>query len=149
MLRDAWFIARNDLLHSLREKETILWTFIMPIMFFYFIGTITGGMGDGNAATERDRLSVQVPDNAGFLADEVILRLEAGGFEVVPAGSPQEFAASRRRLAIPDGFTENVLAGRKAVVIFSRPNDDMTTSRASTIRFAWRGQFTPSWPTWS
>ncbi|HWB14086.1 MAG TPA: ABC transporter permease [Pirellulales bacterium] len=127
MLRDAWFIARNDLLHSLREKETIVWVFVMPILFFYFIGTITGGMGGGGKQPAgKDRLSVQVPENAGFLADEVIRRLEAGGFEVVSAQSQEEFADSPRRLAIPHGFTENVLAGRKSVVTFSRPSADVS-----------------------
>ncbi|HEV3342171.1 MAG TPA: ABC transporter permease [Pirellulales bacterium] len=127
MFRDAWFIGRNDLLHSLRERETILWVFIMPIMFFYFIGTITSGMGGaGGPGTGKDRLSVQVPDDAGFLAYELIRRLEAGGFQVVPAKSEEEFAGSPRRLAIPEGFTSQVLAGEKSVVTFWRPGADQS-----------------------
>lgn len=122
MLRDAWFIARNDLLHSLRERETILWVFVMPIMFFYFIGTITSGMGGGGGPVGNEQLGVQVADDAGFLADEVIRRLEAGGFQVVRVKNAEEFAGSPRRLAIPAGFTEDVLAGRKSVVAFSRQN---------------------------
>jgi ABC-2 type transport system permease protein len=124
MFRDAWFIARNDLLHSLRERETILWVFIMPIMFFYFIGTITGGMGGPGGGASKDRLSVQIPENAGFLADELIRRLEAGGFEVILTKNAEEFAGSPRRLAIPDGFTSHVLAGEKSAVTFWRPNAD-------------------------
>jgi ABC-type multidrug transport system permease subunit len=121
MFRDAWFIARNDLLHSLRERETILWVFIMPIMFFYFIGTITKGMG-GPGGAGQEGLTVRVPENAGFLADELIRRLEAGGFQVVPAKSQEEFAGSPRRLAIPDGFTSRVLAGQESAVTFWRPS---------------------------
>lgn len=124
MLRDAWFIARSDLLHALRERETIFWVFIMPIMFFYFIGTITSGMG--RQATGRDRLSVLVPDDAGFLAAELTRRLEAGGFQVVPSKSNEEFDANPRRLAVPSGFTEKVLAGEKVVLNFSRKNSDQS-----------------------
>ena len=32
----------------LRARETLLWLFVMPILFFYFIGTVTGGF-DGPA----------------------------------------------------------------------------------------------------
>ena len=39
MWRDAWFIARSDVRYLLMKRETILWTFVMPIIFFYFIGT--------------------------------------------------------------------------------------------------------------
>ncbi len=122
MLRDSWFIARNDLLHSLRERETILWVFVMPIMFFYFIGTITSSMGGGGGSVGNERLAVQVPDDAGFLADEIIRRLEAAGFQVVRTKTSEEFAGSPRRLAIPAGFTEHVLAGEKSVVTLSRQN---------------------------
>ena len=34
--RDVRFIAGRDL---------ALWTFLMPIVFFYFLGTVTGGFG--------------------------------------------------------------------------------------------------------
>lgn len=123
-LRDAWFIARHDLLHSLREKETILWVFIMPIMFFYFIGTITSGMG--GQPTGKERLSIEMPDDAGLVAAEVTRRLEAAGFQVVPAKSQEDFDASARRLAIPNDFTQSVLAGKKAVVRFSHKDGDQS-----------------------
>jgi ABC-2 type transport system permease protein len=124
MLRDAWFIARNDLLHSLREKETILWVFIMPIMFFYFIGTVISGIGGQPAG--RQRLLVQAPDDAGFLGDELTRRLAAAGFEVVPASNQEAFEAASRRLAIPSGFTKDVLAGKKVSVAFSRKSADQS-----------------------
>ena len=41
MSSPAWFVARHDLLYMLRRRETLLWTFVMPIVFFYFIGTVT------------------------------------------------------------------------------------------------------------
>ena len=44
-MRAALFLARADLVHLLRQKETILWTFLMPALFFWFIGTVTGGGG--------------------------------------------------------------------------------------------------------
>ncbi|MEK6194917.1 MAG: hypothetical protein N2F24_11910, partial [Deltaproteobacteria bacterium] len=38
-------LARTDLKLALKERSTVLWLFIMPVVFFYFIGTVTqGGM---------------------------------------------------------------------------------------------------------
>ena len=45
MWRDACFIAGRDLAIMLRTRETILWTFVMPVVFFYFMGTVTAGFG--------------------------------------------------------------------------------------------------------
>lgn len=133
MFRDAWFIARHDLLHALRERETILWTFVMPILFFYFIGTITSGMGGQMGGS--DRLTAKIPDDAGFLGDEITRRLEAAGFDVVPSKSDEEFAASSRRLAIPGNFTNNVLAGNKQVLRFSR-KDANQSGQYDEVRLA-------------
>ena len=36
MLSAAVFIARADLAFMLRQKETLLWIFVMPLLFFYF-----------------------------------------------------------------------------------------------------------------
>ena len=53
----AWFIARSDVAHMLRRRETLAWIFVMPILFFYFIGTVTGGLaprsGDGRDALAK------------------------------------------------------------------------------------------------
>jgi hypothetical protein len=56
MLRAAWFIARKDVQYMLRERETLLWTFIMPIIFFFFIGTITGGFAGDDSPDRPDPL---------------------------------------------------------------------------------------------
>ena len=47
MLRDALYLARMDAAHLLRRRETLLWTFVMPIIFFYFFGTIIGVVAVG------------------------------------------------------------------------------------------------------
>ena len=45
MLRDALYLAYRDLRYLLPRRETWMWTFVMPIIFFYFIGSVTGGFG--------------------------------------------------------------------------------------------------------
>jgi ABC-type multidrug transport system permease subunit len=125
MLRDALYIARMDARYLLSRRETIVWTFLMPVVFFYFIGTISGGNG---SADSRDPLAVSVPADAGFLADRLIQRLTVGDYRVVRTRSSEEFLAYGRRLEIPSGFTGEVLAGHPMKVRFTRMGQELDTS---------------------
>jgi hypothetical protein len=136
--RDAWFVARTDLAAMLRQRETLLWVFVMPIVFFYFIGTITGGaVSPGTTADRPDPLRLEAPRDAGFLVDEIARRLEGQRFQVeraaetaVPAGArgaPGEAsgrpAGPPRRLVVEATasgrpFTEAVLAGERQTLRF-------------------------------
>lgn len=122
MLHGAWFITRHDLRTMLRQKETLLWTFLMPPVFFFFIGTVTGGFG-GPDPDEPDPLALEAPPDAGFLVDQVERRLEERNFVVERLGGAA-FAAAPRRLALPAGFSDSLLAGRRVKVVFGRADAD-------------------------
>lgn len=123
MLRAAWFIARKDVQYLLWQKETILWTFIMPVIFFYFIGTITAGFG--GSGPSADTLALRAPQDAGFLLDRIVKRLEDRDFRVVRPETEEEFLQYGRRLTIPPGMTDTVLAGETATVRFARRGGGM------------------------
>ena len=107
----------------LRRRETILWTFLMPIIFFYFIGTITGGFsGRGD---EKEPIALRVPSDAGFLVDQLVRRLEDRKYKVVRASSEQELARYSRRVIIPAGFTDLALAHKPVHVRFDRKGSGM------------------------
>jgi ABC-2 type transport system permease protein len=116
MLRDALFLARKDLQHLFREWSTWLWAFLMPIVFFYFIGSITGGM---SRAPTAETIGVLVGQDAGFLVDEFVRNLEAVGYKVDRASTSTIFYYSRQ-ITIPAGFTKSVLAGKQSTIAFSR-----------------------------
>ena len=122
-MRGALFIARMDAWNLLRRRETILWTFIMPVVFIYFIGTITGR--SVGSTDSKDDLAVSVSPDSGFLADELIGRLEARNYRVVRTGDHQQFLNSSRRLEIPPGFTASVLRGTPVKLKFSRTGEDV------------------------
>jgi len=120
MLRDAWFIATRDVAFMLGQKPTILWVFVMPFVFFYFIGTVTGG-GGGFVATESVPLAIEAPaGDGGFLLDRLYEALEAEDFALAYPATEGELAAYDRRLVIPPPspghatFTDSVLAGEQA-----------------------------------
>jgi len=136
-LGQAWFVARHDLVVMLKEKETLLWVFVMPIVFFYFIGTVTGGFGGGGGSRGSDPivLEAQAPD--GFLAAELEHRLTAEGF-VVQRNTAASSETARRLIvpAAPDGFTdigEAVLAGERTTLGL-RSDADGTGGDYDTVR---------------
>ena len=116
-LAGAWFVARKDVQYLLRSRETILWTFIMPILFFYLIGTITGGFGGDDDS--RDKLAVATAGEPGFLYDQLVRRLEEQELEVVPVEAA-ELADYRRRLTVPADLTDRLLAGEQVELRFVR-----------------------------
>ncbi len=106
------FLARKDLALMFRARETWVWAFFMPLVFFYIIGATSGGYG--RPAT-REAIALLAPDNAGFLADHLARRLERH-YRVVRVSDEALQARYRRRLTIPPHFTDKVTAGRQATV---------------------------------
>ena len=111
-------LARTDLKLALKERSTVLWLFIMPVVFFYFIGTVTqGGMSFTDTTV---RLLVENEDG-GFLSQHLVTRLEDNLFSII---RPEELEAPKdgeeaekiRRLVIPSDFTA-LLAAQKPVTI--------------------------------
>lgn len=134
MLASALFIARRDLEYILRQRETLLWVFIMPVIFFYFIGTVTGGFGNPAGSAERpDPLAVQAPADGGFIVDELARRLKQQRFRIVRPETPEDFARYSRRLVIPqpeghDTVTDAVLAGEPLAITLERRGDELGAS---------------------
>ncbi len=125
MIREARFIAGKDLRYMLGRKETLIWTFVMPILFFYFIGTVTGGFGQ---STERkDNIALlTASDESGFLTDQLTRRLEDEDYVVHVLDDEEEFARYRRRLVLPDGFTAKVLAGEQVEIRMVGHSESLT-----------------------
>jgi ABC-type Na+ efflux pump permease subunit len=141
MTKGALFIARTDLAYMVTRRETMLWLFVMPIVFFYFIGTVTSGFG-GEPQSQRERLAVRGAANGGVLVDELIRRLEAQKYEVVRPETDEAFASYTRRLTIPAPpaphatFTDAALAGVRQTLIFERGGDNPLAGNYDQVRIA-------------
>jgi len=121
MLRNAWFIAVKDVQYTLREKEALVWLFVMPIVFFYFIGTVTGGFGGGGGA--GDEIALREAGDSGFLVDRVARRLEERELDPVRVGG-DEAEGHARVLRFPAGFTDRVLAGEPTTLRYEREAEE-------------------------
>ncbi len=111
MIRDALFVARKDLRHSLSLPQVWVWMFVMPLLLSYIVGSLMQSM---NGTIER--LAVYTPPGSGFLAEEMRQRLAAAGYKVVEVPDVGTLKTYPLALAIPANFTNSVLAGPPAEV---------------------------------
>lgn len=118
MLRESIFVGRKDLRYMLRARETLMWTFVMPIVFFFFIGSATSGGYRRGAG--KDALAVWTAGDAGFLADQLSHRLEERDYSIARPQTEAELAKQGRQLVLPAGFTDSVLARHPVKLRFAR-----------------------------
>ena len=119
-MRNILFIAWQDVRFQLREGSTLLWLFIMPPIFFYFIGTVTGGFSSGMSGGQATPLTV-VAENPGFLKEQVDLRLVANDFaptwvETLETG--EGVTAPRRTLTFDANMSDKVTANESVTASY-------------------------------
>ena len=125
MWRHIWFVAAKDTRFMFREKSTLIWVFLMPILFFYFIGTLTSGF-TGSLPSGKQTLHCRHERETGFLAEHLERRLAENHFAVARAGGGQSEAADdAARLTIPDGFDAKLRRGEKVVLQFAAAGEGM------------------------
>lgn len=119
MLRQAWLIARRDFRLIVWRREGIAWIFVMPLVFFFFIGMATGGFATSGNSGAPVPLALHAPANSGFLIDELAARLGQQNFRVDRVDDEAGAYARRLRVIPPpaaagapaESLTDWALAG--------------------------------------
>ena len=119
-MKNILFVAWNDVRYQMRQGGTLLWVFVMPPVFFYFIGTVTGGFSSATAGATATPLTV-VAEQPGFLREQLDLRLQDNDFAptwverlVLEEGAE----APRRTLLIDADLSDKVLHGKAVAISF-------------------------------
>jgi len=127
-MKNILFIAWQDVRNQLRQGSTLLWVFVMPPIFFYFIGTVTGGFSSGLGGGQGTPLTV-VAESPGFLKDQIDLRLSANQFEAEWVDALEvstEEEAPTRTLTFDAGMSEKVLAAEQVQASFETSANALT-----------------------
>ena len=118
-MRNIWFIAAADVRQQIRQVSTIVWVFVMPPIFFYFIGTVTGGFSGSLDGSQVDDLVV-VAEAPGWLRSQIDLRLVENQFSPrwVAASTPEGQDDAIRVLEVPESFTARLGEGDGIVLTY-------------------------------
>ena len=119
-MRNILFIGWQDVRNQLREGSTLLWLFVMPPIFFYFIGTVTGGFSSGVSGGEATPLTV-IAERPGFLQAQIDLRLRANDFEptwVAALESSDTEPAPTRTLTFAAGMSDRLLGSEPVTAAY-------------------------------
>ena len=126
-MREILFIAWHDARHQLRQGPTLVWAFLMPPIFFYFIGTMTGGFSSGLSG--QDTPIVVVAESPGFLQEQIDRRLRDNNFTPEWVASAEGSTEAARTLTLSPNLTDKILAGTQTEAVFE------TTASALTRDF--------------
>ena len=127
-MRNIIFIAWQDVRNQLRQGSTLLWMFLMPPIFFYFIGTVTGGFSSGLRGGQAAPITI-VAVSPGFLKDQIDLRLTDNDFApewVESLVVTDEAAAPRRTLSFDANMSHRILAEEQVQASFETKANALT-----------------------
>ena len=106
-------IARNDWRLILRDRQALIWMFLMPLLFIFVFGNLGGGSG----GDRRREVPVLVEDER-FLGDVIFRGMEDENWAPYRVSRDDSaFATLSLYVLIPSRFTESVLSGEGAVVL--------------------------------
>jgi ABC-type multidrug transport system permease subunit len=129
-MKKIWLIAHKDFLYTLRDKTVLVWLFVMPLVFFAFIGTTTQGFGGGSGQTT---LAIWYEgDTEDPVFKQVTHRLEAEDF-VLRLFSPDQplykekwsFDDYGRQLWVPNGLAAQLAGGEPVTLEYWVDAEDM------------------------
>jgi len=127
-MKNILFIAWQDVRNQMRQGSTLLWVFVMPAIFFFFIGTVTSGFSSGLGGGQATPLTV-VAESPGMLKDQIALRLRANQFETewVESLDPTvEGEAPTRTLSFDASMSDKVLAGEQVQASYETSANALT-----------------------
>lgn len=116
-MKKIWFIAYKDFIYTLKDKIVLMWMFIMPLVFFAFIGSTTQGFGGGSS--ERSSLGVWFEgDQQDPVFAQIKFRLEAENYDLRVFSTEQplykdkwSFEDYSRQLWLPNELKSQMAAG--------------------------------------
>lgn len=119
-MKNILFIALNDAKFQLRQGSTLVWVFLMPPIFFYFIGTVTGGFSSGVSGGQATPITI-IAEAPGFLQEQLDLRLRENDFEpdwveqlLIDEGN----SPPRRALQIEPNLSDSIAAGEQVTISY-------------------------------
>ena len=138
MLKNVLFIAKKDFFYSLKEKTLLLWMFIMPLVFFGFIGSTTGGFAKNsgkplNIAIWEEQVG---SSQSSALVKQILYRLQQENFNTVIFNAKRDAEKSKyhfedytRKLWLPKNLDKKLIVGEKIEIKYETQASDLQQGR--------------------
>lgn len=131
-MNKVWLIAVKDFLYTLKDRTVLVWMFVMPLVFFAFIGSTTQSFGSSGS---KSTLAVWYEgDSEDPLFVQIQLRLEAEDYTLRHFSPTQllykekwRFEDYDRQLWIPAGLKQQVVAGEQLEIRYLVEDDGMSS----------------------
>jgi ABC-2 type transport system permease protein len=124
-----WHIAENDLRLLLRERGTLFWSFLGPVIFAAFFGLL---FRDSPHARPRPAVRIENHDSGSFVAGAMGALLADEGLRVVKeTGAAYKGTAVPFVLVVAAGAAESLAAGRMPEWILRSPGEGVTMEEQS------------------
>ena len=115
----------QDVRFQLRAGSTLLWLLVMPPIFFFFIGTATGGFTSTISGGQATPITV-VAEDPGFVRAQIDLRLADNDFAPDWVGThdiPEEASAPTRTLTFDAGMSNKLVQNEPVSAAFETEAD--------------------------
>ena len=135
-MKNVFFIARTDVRNQLRDGGTLAWLFVMPPIFFFFIGTVMSGFSSGMSGGEATPIVV-VAKAPGFLQEQIDLRLRQNEFDpewLTEVVADEDGNPPTRVLTLSDNFSDKITAAEQVDASYD-------TKASALLRSSRRSEF--------
>ncbi|MEI6666604.1 MAG: ABC transporter permease [Acidobacteriota bacterium] len=126
-MRNVLVIAWYDVKRVLRERESLFWLFVGPVIFTVFFGLLFRP-----EPARRPVLVVVNHDATDQIVSRVTPLLEQDGVTVTRAG---EIKAGRLTLVVPAGALDAVMAGKGVDFVLHAGSEETSNERAVRFKF--------------
>lgn len=123
-----WTIAANDFKLTVRDKWFFFWLLIFPLLFAVIFGMAF------RDSSQDPKVTLNVLDKDGSTLSQALLK-ELQGEKYTVTLLDDETQKEYRTLIIPEHFTQDVLAGKKAELVLEKEDDaNLEASQAAYSR---------------
>lgn len=130
-MKQIWLIAYKDFFYTLKDKTVLVWLFVMPLVFFAFIGTTTQSFGGSSGTTSTLAIWYE-GEQEDLVFKQIQHRLKAENYALRVFSPVQtlykdkwSFNDYERQLWIPANLQETTAAGEAVELEYAIDSDGM------------------------
>ncbi|MCF6299743.1 MAG: ABC transporter permease [Proteobacteria bacterium] len=129
-MKTILFIATKDFLYTLKDKSVLIWMFVMPLVFFGFIGSTTQSFG--GSSDKPVTLAIWSAGEDDKISKQIFYRLEQENFSLRLFNKNQllykekhKFEDYKRRVWLPASMQQNIKQANKIQIEYQLKSDGL------------------------